>query len=426
MDLLITEAQLNDLINEGKGGYLYYYRSPTSLLDILRTNRIRGSFNSNTFTNKSYNRGRLFFIPTTRNKSYRFLGRNCRIYLDENKLRQRYKIVPIETLLGMKEFEERVLLNKSYIVASDYVSRIDFFVSNEHKEFVGEVYRLCNEMGVPVYFFNNESAFNKGDERGSIDLKDIVKMQYKNFPPKEYEKINESDLQLFLFILSMGGDKSGIVGYLDDDVINKFSYAFRSKTLLYDTFKKIVGRMLENPDYHFLLQILADRMKRDKVENISDFFFIQESRFTIQDYISNGSKGDLKLMGTKLKSLKPLVKVGGSFDCSSSQNLYVLDSIKEVEGRCDFDKCINLKSLGTLSRVEDTLYLWGCSSLKDLGSLKVVIGDLDLRLCEKLDNLGNIQYVGGNIYLSDSGLMKDADSGELQKKYPYLADKFYF
>ena len=78
MDLLITEAQLNGLINEGIGGYLYYYRSPASLLDILRTNRIRASvagfFNSESaYWETKFNKGRLFFLSTTRNKLFRFI-----------------------------------------------------------------------------------------------------------------------------------------------------------------------------------------------------------------------------------------------------------------------------------------------------------------------------------------------------------------
>lgn len=427
MDLLITEAQLNGLINEGIGGYLYYYRSPASLLDILRTNRVRASvagfFNSESaYWETKFNKGRFFFLSTTRNKLFRFMGRNCRIYLDENKLRQRYKVVPIETLSGVKEYEERVLLNKSFIIASDYILRVDFFVPTIHEEYVEEIDKLSKEMGIPVYFFKNEPAFLKGDESKDINPKHIIKKYHRNIPIKKYKPISEFDLKYFLFIFQIGSDRGGIIDYLDDSTIRNMSM------LPFDAnrFERIVGEMLVNPDYHFLLQTLADRMKRDKVVNIGDFFSVQRSRYDIENYVSNGSKGNLKLEKTKLKSLKPLVEVGGNFNFSFSRELEVLDSIKEVGGICDMSFCSNLKSLGTLEKVGGHLHLHTCYNLRGFGSLKFVGGSLSVNQCTKLKNLDGIEHVGGYIYLSGSALMLDAQSGELQKKYPHLADKFYF
>ncbi len=127
----------------------------------------------------------------------------------------------------------------------------------------------------------------------------------------------------------------------------------------------------------------------------------------IQQYIANGSLGDLDLLKSPIVNLP--------------------DNLKEVEGHLILARCRLLKSLPDNLQVGDDLYLTECDSLESLpNNLKVggnaymrgmtnlihLPDNFEVRLglylgnCKSLNSLPNNLKVGGNLYLENTPIAK--------------------
>ena len=139
---------------------------------------------------------------------------------------------------------------------------------------------------------------------------------------------------------------------------------------------------------------------RDKKERDKKYQF--KLHEIIEDYIKNGSVGDLDLSELPIKTLGKLERVGGGelnlFKCTS---LISLGNLKKVEGYLSLFGCISLTSLENLQSVGGSLNLAKCTSLTSLGKLESVGRDLNLENCTSLTSLGNLQTVGGTLNLRD-------------------------
>ena len=106
-----------------------------------------------------------------------------------------------------------------------------------------------------------------------------------------------------------------------------------------------------------LLDILRENKilvpRRSKEERQKNYLIATEKK--IQQYIKDGSKGDLNLHGTPIKSLGNLTSVGGNLDLGDTL----------------------IKSLGNLTSVGGDLGLYG-TPIESLGNLTSVGGELDL------------------------------------------------
>ena len=110
-----------------------------------------------------------------------------------------------------------------------------------------------------------------------------------------------------------------------------------------------------------------------------DKALIRRTNDKIQEYIKNGSEGDLILRNSPIKFLpRNLTKVGGKLNLMYSQIEKLPDNLR-VNGSLDLDKCKNLKSLPDNLTVNGYLDLDSCKNLESLpNGLKVKIF-LDLR-----------------------------------------------
>jgi hypothetical protein len=78
----------------------------------------------------------------------------------------------------------------------------------------------------------------------------------------------------------------------------------------------------------------------------------------IQEYIKNGSKGDLDLSNSPIEILPDnLIAVGGDLDLSECKSLISLNNLKHVNGSLDLTGCKNLKGLNNLRYVDGGLGL---------------------------------------------------------------------
>jgi hypothetical protein len=452
LEILITEEQLSELLTEAIEDYLYYYRSPDSLVDILTTNKIKSSVVGLGISKSSkdtlFSKNRLFFLSTSRNKNFVFKNKACRIYLDKNKLKRKYKIVPFnyfygsESRLDSSEFEDRILMDEPYLVASSYIKRIDIFGSIYD---LGHIIKLSQSYNIPIYFFNNFEQYRIGNEKyANKFLKNSSKIENDN---KEIYKLNNENLKLFSSIFYFGDIKTPFLNNIDENYMkNKKDLFLYHPTAYYKDFIDLIDKVRSNPEYFEYLKFLAKKMRYYAAKDIKIFIKKIRSKLIIKEYISNGSTGDLYLRASFLETLSPLEKVDGNLDVMFSKDLKTFGTLKEAGfvsaseseylitlGRLttvtfgvNLSNCKSLRDLGLLESVGGYLDLRNCISLKSLGNLKEVKQSIYLNNCTSLKDFGNLKEVGDGeyIYLVGSGLEKEYRSGELQKKYPHLADKF--
>jgi len=181
-----------------------------------------------------------------------------------------------------------------------------------------------------------------------------------------------------------------------------------------------------------LLELLDDKIlvprrskeERSKNQNIA----IQKQ---IQQYIKDGSKGDLyledipitslpnnlisvegelNLYRTPIKSLRNLTWVGGNFDLSNTP-IESFGNLTSVGGNL-YLRFTQIESLGNLESVRGSLFLDN-SEIESLGNLTSVGGNLDL-YGSKIKSLGNLTSVGGNLYLGSTPLSKKYTEDEIR------------
>ena len=122
--------------------------------------------------------------------------------------------------------------------------------------------------------------------------------------------------------------------------------------------------------------------------------WVQEIYRKIQDYIKDGSKGNLNLNDTPIKILP--------------------DNLKKVRGFLNL-KNSKIEDLNNLEYVGGNLYLRGTPIKKFPDNLKRVGGYLYLSE-SKIEDLNNLEYVGGNLYLYNTPLSKIMTPEKIQSK----------
>jgi hypothetical protein len=133
--------------------------------------------------------------------------------------------------------------------------------------------------------------------------------------------------------------------------------------------------------------LVPRRSKEERAKNLAVVHYKQ-----IQEYIKNGSKGDLDLEGTPLKTLPPnLIEVDGYLFLDNSQ----------------------ITSLGNLEYVGNNLYLEG-SQITSLGNLEYVGGSLWLE-DSQITSLGNLEYVG-NLWLQNTPILQTHTEEQIRQQ----------
>ena len=111
---------------------------------------------------------------------------------------------------------------------------------------------------------------------------------------------------------------------------------------------KFLNILKESDDNIFIPR--GSKEEKDKV-------LIRKEYDKVQEYIRNGSEGDLVLMSSPIKVLpRNLTKVGGKLNLFYSQIEKLPDNLI-VNGRLDLEFCKNIESLPNGLKVEDTLDL---------------------------------------------------------------------
>lgn len=141
-----------------------------------------------------------------------------------------------------------------------------------------------------------------------------------------------------------------------------------------------------------------------------------ETRLRINQYIQNGSKGDLDLSNTNIRTLGFLKKVRGNLNLNNCRDLKSLGDLRYVTQGLYARNCTNLTTLGRLQEIGGMGDFENCTALVSLGNLERVRWDFDLTDCESLESLGNLKFVGDRLYIIGTPIAQNYSEREVREQ----------
>lgn len=352
-----------DLLNEGGTDILYHFTYSTKLINILNLNKffLTGSIS----TKAEETKGKLYFMSFSRSKSTehgygtKFKNpKSVRIKVNGQKLGHNHKIMPIDywqyprtpEFMNQKigdEMEDRVVSDNDEIPnANKYIISIDIFVDKEGVQ--SELITKAKELGIQLYFFNNEKDFANGNPNRSIKPNISTEKQstsnfgryfditlgtltYKNDELKTKtlnglkQNFNLSDEQIELYNKNIQKHHEKLNYYLQDDdyyltdLTNSLSSELHNNKSSTDPMARYVNKIF-NYDYKqskstslkdYLLNLFYKGKKRQKDYNIEFNDKIQEtikkaysdnfSKYNYNTYDVDGNPVDDHLLYPPLK-----------------------------------------------------------------------------------------------------------------------------
>lgn len=133
----------------------------------------------------------------------------------------------------------------------------------------------------------------------------------------------------------------------------------------------------------------------------------------IQQYIKNGSKGNLDLSETQVRSFDSLKRVGGTLDLMLSKRIKSLENIEFIGDDLEGDYS-GLQTLGNLKYVGGYTSI-SHTSIESLGNLEY-IGKGLYSVSSKLQSFGNLKKVEGNIVVFGSPIAKKFKEEEIRQQ----------
>lgn len=228
------------------------------------------------------NKGKFFFLSTTRSKSDGFLKDrpgSVRIKLDGRKLSQRYKGFAIDYWGGLDRFnmemEDRIVLDKPYIDnAIDYILEISILNSENMEESIKSVLRLCQKNNIPVFVYDDVSDFAMNIKNNALKLNYLN--GYEGFYGRDASETNNelndpSDEKILKLIshknpdvLSNYGERTKEnVGNIDIKITDYYDLRDYANDI-----KRYLKRIKINTQ---LIEDLVKDMKKYKTRNIDEY-----------------------------------------------------------------------------------------------------------------------------------------------------------
>jgi len=296
---------LENIISEGASDILYHYISSAYILDMLQKNKINMIAAIGTDSDYVINKNKFYYLSTTRSKSSGFKKSDSKIVLDGRKLKQKYKIVPVDywqsdksdkqdtssyiySMQGLEQ-EDRIVTDKPSIPnAKDYILGIHIYVGNKIRNISKQIIDICEKENIPIFIYDNRQNF----------YNQIKPIDYANY---EYEYEDSSmgsgskwHKYSFLYIgsyIAYNDDKlyNEIVDYIgDEENIERFDSNFEDfKRKLQHQGMDIPyeSKLLKNEinsiksdssdDSRFILDLLRRDMRKNKVTSLEDYIKIK-------------------------------------------------------------------------------------------------------------------------------------------------------
>jgi len=292
---------LENILSEGASDILYHYISAAYILDMLQNNKINTIAAIGNDSDYKINKNKFYYLSTTRSKSSGFKKSDSKIVLDGRKLKQRYKITPVDywnlpksdkddtstyiSSMQSLEQEDRIITDKPSIPnAKDYILGIHIYVGKKIHTIGKKIIDICEESNIPIFIYNNRQNF----------YNQIKPIDYTNYEYEEEDsgmKKNSAWLKSpFLNIgsyIAFNDDNlyNEIVKYLDDDSkieqFNNFFEDFKRNLKFKSIDIPYESKLLKNEvktiqsdsgdDSRFILDLLRKNMRKNKVTNMEDY-----------------------------------------------------------------------------------------------------------------------------------------------------------
>lgn len=183
LDEIISGVSLQE-ITEGLSPILFHFTYIENAVNILKQNKLNMRSTLGTPADKWKNRGRIYFMSTSRltnNRFVRFNDTGVFIQLDGRKLSNNYKGFPVDYWGAdpkENELEDRIVSNHPVIKNfSKYIQELHVSIdgsNSQDSKMVKELYFLAKRKGIPVYVYNNAKDWKQRNKRKAIkDLESL-------------------------------------------------------------------------------------------------------------------------------------------------------------------------------------------------------------------------------------------------------------
>ena len=309
---------LENIISEGASDILYHFMFSHYVLDMLQKNKLNMVAAIGKDSDYKINKNKFYYLSTTRSKSSGFRKGDSKIVLDGRKIKQRYKITPVDYwnwpkndkqdtsayIYSMKslEQEDRIVTDKPSIPnAKDYILGIHIYVRNKIGTDVKKIIDICEKENIPIFIYDNQQNF----------FNQTKPIDYTNYEYGDEDFTMDGDSARlkspFLNIASqiaLNDDNSykEIIKYLDNESkIEQFDNSFEDykREIKFSRndfpnesqmFKHEIQRIESDSsdDSRFILDLLRRDMRKNKVTSIEDYIklkrFGKQSLKKLDDY----------------------------------------------------------------------------------------------------------------------------------------------
>lgn len=275
------------IIQEGLSPVVYHYTYIANLVKICQSNEFKLSIGFASSDESSLNRGRLYYMSTTRSRSDGWTKGNVRIVLDGTTLNRNYKAFPVSffkaTLNKSNEMEDRIVNDHPIIkYPHKYITEVHI----ESDTIPPVVYNYFNKYGIPIFLYADRSSF-LGSRRGNPATKnnissDIEDIDAPNQVSSEYSYIiallslsDKSTLNRIEDKYSISSDMLNTIKqhikYLEStaklNTLQKESHIKRIKREIRNT----LSIPITNEPDRFVVGLLSASLKNNKVNSIHDY-----------------------------------------------------------------------------------------------------------------------------------------------------------
>lgn len=311
--------QENELLNEGISDIAYHFTNYSNLLDILKNNEFILSNALSSPREEVLNKGKFYFLSTTRSRKSGFSIGPVKLVLDAKKLSEKYKILPVKFFTNIRdsrgsEQEDRVISNSKIIPnATSYIKEIHMEAlssGTNYKKYMMKLISNIEIRDIPYFVYKYRADFL--DQTNSLKGKDLARLlptqnmvdkntvSDSNIPYSELlYKCFSRDIVGFSALLSINNanNLNSIKNYLrkhsEDELKYKKMERKLHKTISdletvrdenYNSFFYFITETLVHvrANYKcrefeiFLYKLLSKEIESKKVKNAFDYFFIKK------------------------------------------------------------------------------------------------------------------------------------------------------
>jgi hypothetical protein len=300
---LLIES-IKESLNEGASDILYHFTSDYNLLNILKTNKFELTLALGRDSDLNLNKGKFYYLSTTRSKSTGYKMGTARIKLNGRKLNANNKVLPVDywqysknpndwdskqsyrQALLSAEQEDRLISDKPFIdEASKFIISVDVVFD---EKIISDIIYYTEKYDIPLFVYKNKEDFLLG--KSPINH---YAYRDKNYEENSDKSNNYEPLYTLYDIASLiafndDENYNKIINILNNqEEINKFndrlknntynyfklsSYDYGAKRVIKNWFHNIRGKR----EYQNIFNILTSDMRKKGVSTLEDYLKVKQ------------------------------------------------------------------------------------------------------------------------------------------------------